>query len=381
MMKRHLFGPEHEAFRDQVRRFVEREITPNDTAWNEAGQVSRELWLKAGAAGILCPSLPEEYGGGGGDRLHSLVVTEELCRAGAYGPGFAMHSDIVAPYIENHGTEEQRRRFLPPMARGEAIGAIAMTEPGAGSDLRGIQTRAVRDGDVYRISGQKTFISNGVMAGLIIVALKTGAGPEGEGITLLVVEGDRPGLRRGRNLQKLGSHAQDTAELFFDDVEVPVANRLGDEGEGMRLMMRELAWERMQIAVMAAALMESALVWTLDFVRTRRAFGQAVIDFQNTRFKLAEIKTQVEIGRVYVDRCIADMMAGDLDPVTAAQAKLWTTETQSRVLDDCLQLHGGYGYMWDYPICRAYADTRIQRIFGGTNEIMKEIIGRALAKA
>jgi alkylation response protein AidB-like acyl-CoA dehydrogenase len=381
MTTRTLFGPEHDAYRDQVRRFIEREVVPHEAAWSAAGIVSRDLWLRAGAAGFLCPSLPEAYGGGGGDRLHSLIVTEELCRAGAYGPGFAMHSDIVAPYIENHGDEEQKQRFLPRMARGEAIGAIAMTEPGAGSDLQGIMTRAIRDGDVYRLSGQKTFISNGILADVIVVAVKTDPQQGGKGISLVIVEGDRPGLRRGRNLQKLGAHAQDTAELFFEDVQVPVANRLGEEGQGMRLMMRELAWERLQIAVMAAALMESALGWTLDFVRTRRAFGQAVIDFQNTRFKLAEIKTRVEIARVYVDRCIADMMAGQLDPVTAAQAKLWTTETQSEVLDECLQLHGGYGYMWDYPICRAYADTRIQRIFGGTNEIMREIIGRSLATA
>ena len=380
-MERRIFSPEHEAFRDQVRRFVSREIEPNLVAWDKLGSVPRDLWLRAGAAGMLCPSLSEDYGGGGGDRLHSLIVTEELCRVGAFGPGFPMHSDIVATYIERYGTEAQKQRFLPPMARGEAIGALAMTEPGAGSDLRSIATTAVRDGAEYVINGQKTFISNGQMADVIVVALQTEVAGGGRRLSLIVVEGDRPGLTRGANLQKLGTHSQDTAELFFDNLRVPAENLLGDEGEGMRMMTRELAWERLQIAIMAAALMESALAWTLEFVRSRRAFGQAILDFQNTRFKLAEVKTQVEIARIYVDRCIDEMMRGELSPITAASAKYWTTETQTRVLDECLQLHGGYGFMWEYPICRAYADTRIHRIFGGTNEIMKELLGRSLAEA
>lgn len=378
MFPRTIFGPEHEAFRDQVRRFVDREISPHGAEWDRAGIVPREVWLKAGAAGLLCASLPEVYGGGGGDRLHSVIVSEELSRVGAFGPGFNLHSDIVATYIENHGDEAQKARFLPGMARGETIGAIAMTEPGAGSDLQGIATRALRDGDDYVLTGQKTFISNGRHADVIVVVAKTEPEQGAKGLSLLVVEGDRPGLSRGRNLEKLGSHAQDTSELFFDAVRVPVANLLGEPGQGFPMMMRELAWERLQIAVMAVALLEGALGWTTDYTKARRAFGKPIFDFQNTRFTLAEAKTQITIARVFVDRCLESMMAGALDPVTAAMAKYWTTDIQSKILDNCLQLHGGYGYMWEQPICRAYADTRIQRIFGGANEIMKELIGRSL---
>jgi len=376
-MKRQIFDVEHDLFREQVRRFVANQITPFHEEWNESGCVPRELWLQAGKAGLLCPALPEEYGGGGGDRLHSIVVFEELCRVGATGPGFQMHSDIVASYIEYHGTESQKLRFLPDMAAGQKIGALAMTEPGAGSDLRGISTRAERNGDMYVVNGQKTFISNGMMADTIVTAVKTGDAKGRQGISLLIIPGDAPGLMRGKNLKKLGSHAQDTAELFFEDVRVPVDNLLGSEGQGMRQMMKELAWERLQIAAGAAALMEAAFDWTLEFVRGRQAFGQPIVEFQNTRFKLAEIKTQVEVARTFVDRCLGDMMHGELDPITAAMAKCWVTDAQSRILDECLQLHGGYGYIWDYPICRAYADTRIHRIFGGTNEIMKELIGRS----
>lgn len=379
-MRRTIFDAEHEVFREQVRRFVEREVTPHLSKWEEAGQVSRSLWRKAGEAGFLCTSLSSDYGGGGGDRLHSVIVTEELAAAGAFGPGFSMHSDIVAPYIECHGTEDQKQRFLPRMARGEAIGALAMTEPNAGSDLQAIRTRAVCDGDYYVLNGQKTFISNGQMADVIVVAARSDDQSRSKNLSLFIVEGNNPGLSRGPNMKKLGTHAQDTAPLYFDDLRVPVSDRLGGEGDGLRIMTRELAWERLQIAVMGAALMESALRWTLDFVSTRKAFGQSVLDFQNTRFKLAEVRTLVEIARVYVDRCLDELMQGTLDAVSAASAKYWVSETQTKVLDECLQLHGGYGFIWNYPICRAYADTRIHRIFGGTNEIMKEIIGRSLLR-
>lgn len=378
MFDRPIFSAEHDAYRDQVRRFVAREISPHGAAWDRAGIVPREVWRKAGAAGLLCPSLPEAYGGGGGDRLHSVVVMEELSRVGAFGPGFSLHSDIVATYIENHGDEAQKQRFLPAMAAGESIGAVAMTEPSAGSDLQSITTRAVADGEDYVITGQKTFITNGHNADLIVVVAKTDPAEGAKGVSLLVVEGDRPGLSRGRNLEKLGMHAQDTAELFFEGVRVPAANLLGAPGQGFRMLMQELAWERLHIAVMAVALLEGALTWTTDYTRERKAFGRPLLDFQNTRFTLAEAKTQITIARVFVDRCIESMMQGALDPVTAAMAKYWTTEIQSKIVDDCLQLHGGYGYMMDYPICRAYADTRIQRIYGGANEIMKELIGRSL---
>ena len=378
-MQRRIFGPDHDAFRDQVRRFVERELVPHDAAWSEAGQVDRAAWLKAGAAGMLCTAIAPEYGGGGGDRLHSIIVCEELCRAGLSGPGFIMHSDIVAPYIERYGSAAQKQRYLPPMARGTAIGALAMTEPGAGSDLQAIQTRAVRDGDDFILNGQKTFISNGLMSDVIIVAARTNGERRGKRLTLFLVDGDSPGLSRGVGLKKLGAHAQDTAPLFFDNLRLPASAILGEEDRGLQQMTRELAWERLQIAVMAAATMESALQWTLDFVRNRQAFGQRLIEFQNSRFKLAEIKTQVEIARIYVDRCMEELLAGSLTATEAAAAKLWTTETQTRVLDECLQLHGGYGFMWEYPICRAYADTRIHCIFCGTNEIRKELIGRELA--
>jgi acyl-CoA dehydrogenase len=378
MLHRTLFSEEHELYRDQVRRFVEREITPHHAKWEKEKLVPRSVWLAAGEAGLLCPAIPDEYGGGGGDRLHSAVVMEELARAGATGPGFALHSDIVAPYILSYGTEEQRQRYLRAMARGEIIGAIAMSEPGAGSDLQGVRTTALKRDNGYVLNGSKTFITNGQNADLVIVVAKTNPTLGAKGITLFLVDGNLPGFSKGRNLEKLGLHAQDTSELFFQDVELTGGARLGAEGQGFILLMKELAWERLQIAIGAIASAEAALQSTIDYVRQRKVFGQAVFDFQTTRHKLAELKTEILIGRTFVDRCLQQMMESELDPTTAAMAKYWVTDLQCKVIDQCLQLHGGYGYMMEYPITRAYADARVQRIYGGTNEIMKEIIARTL---
>ncbi len=378
LLPRTIFKPEHELFRDQVRKFVEREILPHRVAWEEAGQVSREAWKKAGEAGLLCPTMPEEYGGAGADRLYSAIIIEELAGSFASGPGFSLHSDIVAPYINAYGTEAQKRSWLPRMATGEVIGAIAMTEPAAGSDLQGIKTTAVRQDDELVINGQKTFITNGLLSDLVVVVTKTDPAAGAKGTTLVLVEATRPGFTKGHKLQKIGMKAQDTAELFFDDVRVPVDNILGGEGQGFYRLMRELAWERMQIAIRNAAAAEAILDQTIAYTRERKAFGRAVLDFQNSRFRLAELKTQVQLGRTFVDHCLDLLLKGELDADTAAMAKLWTTEMQGRVVDQCVQLHGGYGYMWEYPVARAYADARVQRIFGGTSEIMKEIIARAL---
>jgi alkylation response protein AidB-like acyl-CoA dehydrogenase len=378
MLPRTLFSAEHELYRDQARRFVEREIAPHHAQWEKDGIVPRSVWQAAGKAGLLLPAIPDEYGGGGGDRLHSTIVMEELARAGATGPGFSLHSDIVAPYILAYGTEEQRRRYLPRMAKGEIIGAIAMSEPGAGSDLQGVRTTALPRGNGYVLNGQKTFITNGQNADVVIVVAKTNPSLGAKGITLFLIDGGLPGFSKGRNLEKLGLHAQDTSELFFQDVELPGDSRLGAEGEGFVLLMKELAWERLQIAIGGIAAAEAALQWTVAYTRERKVFGQTVFDFQTTKHKLAELKTEIQIGRIFVDRCIGQMMEGDLDPTTAAMAKYWISDLQCKVMDECLQLHGGYGYMLEFPITRAYADARVQRIYGGTNEIMKELISRTL---
>jgi alkylation response protein AidB-like acyl-CoA dehydrogenase len=375
---RTLFSPDHDLFREQARRFVEREVMPQHARWEEEGQVSREIWRKAGELGLLCASMPAEYGGGGADRLYSVIVMEELARAGATGPGFGLHSEIVAPYILRYGSEEQKRRYLPKMAKGEIIGAIAMTEPGAGSDLQGVRTSARKDGDHLVLNGSKTFITNGYMSDLVVVVAKTDPKAGAKGTSLVLVEAGTPGFRKGRNLEKLGLKAQDTAELFFDEARVPAANMLGEEGRGFVYLMQELAWERLQVAVIAAAAIEAALDWTVQYTRERKAFGRAVAEFQNTRFKLAEAKTQAMVCRTFVDRCLELMLEGKLDAATAAMAKWWSTDLQCRLIDECLQLHGGYGYMWEFPIARAWADARVQRIYAGTNEIMKELIGRAL---
>ena len=378
MLPRTLFSEEHELYRDQVRRFVEREITPHHAKWEKDKVVPRSVWLAAGEAGLLCPAIPEEYGGCGGDRLHSVIVMEELARAGATGPGFAVHSDIVAPYILAYGTEGQRQRYLPAMAKGEIIGAIAMSEPGAGSDLQGVRTTALKRGNGYVLNGSKTFITNGQNADLVIVVAKTDPTLGAKGITLFLVDGGLPGFSKGRNLEKLGMHAQDTSELFFQDVQLPGDARLGAEGQGFIFLMKELAWERLQIAIAGITSAEAALQSTIDYVRQRKVFGQTVFDFQTTKHKLAELKTEILIGRIFVDRCIQQMMDAELDPTTSAMAKYWITDLQCKVIDQCLQLHGGYGYMMEYPITRAYADARVQRIYGGTNEIMKELIARTL---
>lgn len=378
MIERDLYGSEHEAFRDAVRRFMEQEVAPHRERWEAQGHIDRDTWLKAGDAGFLCPTMPECYGGAGVDRLFSAVLIEELARIGASGPGFGLHSEIVAPYILHYGTEEARRRYLPRMASGEMIGAIAMTEPSTGSDLQAVRTTAVRDGDVYVVNGSKTFITNGGLADLAVVVAKTDPSKGAKGVSLLIVDTSMPGFTKGRTLAKLGMKAQDTAELFFDNVRVPAANLLGEENAGFPLLMAELPWERLQIAIMAVSAAEAALAWTVAYVRERHVFGAPVLSFQTTRHTLAELKTEVQIARVFVDKCTALMIAGLLDTETASMAKYWTTDLQCKVVDACLQLHGGYGYMWEYPIARAFADARVQRIYGGTNEVMKELIARGL---
>ncbi|MDA1101427.1 MAG: acyl-CoA dehydrogenase family protein [Proteobacteria bacterium] len=375
---RTLFDSDHEIFRDTVRRFVEEEIAPYHAQWEKDGMISREAWLKAGELGLLCASMPEEYGGGGVDRTYSIILMEELARAGASGPGFGLHSEIVAPYINRYGSPEQKQRFLPKMAKGEMIGAIAMTEPGTGSDLQGVRTTAIKDGNELVLNGAKTFITNGAMSDLVIVVCKTDPDAGAKGISLVLLETGREGFRKGRNLEKIGLKAQDTSELFFDDVRVPMTNLLGEAGKGFIYLMQELAWERLQLSVSAVANMEAAVEWTIEYTKQREAFGQPILDFQNTRFTLAEVKTQVTVARTFVDRLIGLMLEDKLDAETAAMAKWWTSDTQCKVIDECLQLHGGYGYMWEFPIARAWADARIQRIYAGTNEIMKEIIGRGL---
>jgi acyl-CoA dehydrogenase len=375
---RTIFEPEHATLRDAMRRFCEREIAPFHDAWEAQGVVPRAIWRRAGELGFLCMSLPAEYGGADADFRASAVFSEELARVGATGPGFLLQTDIVAPYILHYGTAEQKQRWLPPLAAGELISAIAMSEPGAGSDLAGIKTRADRVDGGYAITGAKTFITNGVLADLIVVVAKTDPGAGSRGVTLFVVERGAPGFSGGRPLRKVGLKAQDTAELTFDGVRVGDDAVLGAVGGGFKLLMSELAQERLSIAVTAVAVCETALEQTIAYCAGREAFGERVLDFQNTRFTLATLRAQVAMARVFVDRCIELHCAGGLDATTAAMAKLETTELQFRVLDACVQLHGGYGYMLEYPIARAWADARVARIYGGSNEIMREIIGRSL---
>ena len=375
---RPFFTPEHHAFREQVRRFCEREIAPAHSQWEAAHQVPREIWQRAGENGLLCCWLPEEVGGVGADLLCDLIVCEELSRIGATGPGFSLHSVIVAPYIEHHGRQSLKHRVLPGMVTGHHIGAIAMTEPGTGSDLAAIRTHAVRDGDGWRINGQKTFITNGHNASVIVVACKTDPEKGARGVSLLVVTDDMPGFSRGRNLQKIGQHAQDTAELFFDNVWVPDDHLLGEENQGFRYLMQELAQERLLVSVQCQSRAEAAFEGTRRYVNERKAFGQRVADFQNTRFKLAGLFAELQAGRAYCDQLITRHLAGELDAVGASAGKLWHSEMLGRVVDECLQLHGGYGYMMEYPIARAYVDARIERIYAGTSEIMKEIIARKI---
>ncbi|QQS14865.1 MAG: acyl-CoA dehydrogenase family protein [Rhodospirillales bacterium] len=378
MIPRTLFTPEHEMFRDSVRRFVDEEIAPHYARWESEAMVPREVWRKAGAAGMLLCEVPEEYGGPGGDFRHCTIVMEEIGRVGATGVFFGLHSDIVAPYILKYGSEQQKKSWLTRMASGDAIGAIAMTEPSAGSDLQAIRTTARRDGDSYVISGQKVFISNGQTADLVIVACKTDPALGAKGTSLIVVETDRPGFRRGRKLKKLGMHSQDTSELFFDDVRVPVANLLGDEGQGFTLLMNELAQERLTQAIRAVVASEAAMRWTLEYVQERKAFGKPIGAFQNTQFKLAELQAQITAQRVFVDRCVELHLERKFDSVDAAMAKMLTTELQAKVVDECLQFFGGYGYMAEFPIARAYVDARYARIAGGSIEVMKTIIARSM---
>ncbi len=378
-MQRTLFDADHQAFRDTCRAFCEKEIAPFHAEWEEAGIVPREVWERAGSHGLLGFSVPAEYGGGGvRDFRFNTVLNEELTRVAATGVGFSVHVDINGGYLLDLTTDEQKDRWLPGYADGRLITAIAMTEPGAGSDLQGISTTAVRDGDDFVLTGQKTFISNGINADLVIVVARTDPDAGHEGISLVMVERDMAGFGRGRNLDKIGLKAQDTAELFFDQVRVPAANLLGEPGQGFVYLMQNLPQERLCIAVTAVAACERVLGQTMDYVRSRTAFGRSVGSFQANRFTLAELVTEVDIARVYVDRCIEQHLGGGLSATDAAKAKWWTTELQKRVVDQCLQLFGGYGYMSEYPIARAFLDTRVQTIYGGTTEVMKEIIGRDL---
>jgi acyl-CoA dehydrogenase len=371
---RPLLGEEHEEFRRSVRAFVEREVVPHHPRWEAEGQVSREVWARAGAQGLLCFDVAEEYGGPGvADFRYNLVVGEELARVLAHGPGFSLHTDVVVPYLSALGTDEQKRRWLPGCVAGETVTAIAMTEPGAGSDLRGIRTSAVDEGDHYLLSGSKTFVSNGTMADLVVVVARTG-----DRHSLLVVEAGMSGLQRGRRLDKVGMPAQDTSELFFDEVAVPKRNLLGVEGAGLGYLMARLPQERLSIAVTAAAACEAVLDMCLRYAKDREAFGHPIGSFQHTRFLLAEMATETHLARVLVDDCVRLHNAGRLDTSGAAMAKWWTTELQKRMADRGVQLFGGYGYMREYPIARAFLDSRVQTIYGGTTEIQKEIIGRSL---
>jgi acyl-CoA dehydrogenase len=378
-LQRSWSDPDLELYRDTVVRFIEEEVVPGDDAARERGNVGSALWRKAGEVGLLCADIPEEYGGGGGDFRHEAVVYEEMARRSLTGMNTSVHA-IVAHYLLNHGTEAQKRKYLPLMARGELVGAIAMTEPGTGSDLQAIRTRATRTDLGWRIDGSKTFISNGFLAGLVLVVCKTDPQQRARGTSILIVETEgASGYRVGRVLPKMGLKAQDTSELFFDGVEVPHENLLGGvEGQGFFQLMGDLPYERLIIGVMALAAMEGAYQATLDYVRERQVFGKPLAEQQNTRFKLAEIATQLMVGRAFIDQCVHRLLAGELDTATASMAKLWGSETQGRVVDECLQLFGGYGYMDEYVISRMYTDARVQRIYGGTSEIMKEVIFRSL---
>ncbi|MFT4563793.1 MAG: acyl-CoA dehydrogenase [Gammaproteobacteria bacterium] len=378
MIPRTIFSPEHDLFRTSVQRFIKEHVTPFHADWEKAGRVPRELWEKAGELSLLCCNVPEQYGGMGGDFLYSTILIEEFAAAGATGPTFYLHSDIIAPYLVDFGTEEQKQKWLPMMARGELVVALGMSEPSGGSDVQAMRTQAIRDGDEYVVNGQKVFITNGHSADLLLLACKTDPSVRAKGVSLIFVETDRPGFTRGRMLEKLGCKAQDTSELFFSDVRVPIENLLGEEGAGFAQLMTQLAQERLIQAIRAVASAEAALQWTLDYVAEREMFGQTLADFQNTRFQLAELHAEILAQRVFVDRCTELHVRGEFDPTDAAAAKLLTTELQGKVMDKCLQFFGGWGYMWEYPITRAFADARMTRIGGGTVEVMKQIIANSL---
>lgn len=380
-MQRTIFTDEHDLFRDAFRQFVDKEIVPGFLQWEADGIVPRELFAAAGASGFLGMDVPEELGGGGvEDFRYNLIIGEELQRSGTGGAGLGLtlHNDICLPYFTSLCTDEQKERWLPGICSGELITAIAMTEPGIGSDLASMGTTAIRDGDSFVVNGSKTFITNGINADLVITAVKTDPTQKHKGMSLVVLERGMEGFERGRNLEKVGLHSQDTAELFFTDVQVPVANLLGNEGQGFVHLVRNLPQERLSIAASAVAAAEAALGWTLEYVKERKAFGQPVGSFQNSRFKLAEMRTEIDVAQAFVDRCIEGLNDDTLTAEEAAEAKWWCTELQKRTVDTCVQLHGGYGYMLEYPIARAYTDARITTIYGGTTEIMKEIIGRSL---
>ena len=379
-MRREIFDDEHDQFRESFRRFLHNEVIPHNLKWEDEGCVPRTVFASAGELGFLGTQVSEQYGGAGvEDFRFNAVIGEEAQSAGvrSFGSGITLHNDICLPYFLEYANDEQKARWLPPIVSGAAITAIAMTEPGTGSDLAGIRTTAKREGDVYRVNGAKTFITNGINSDLVITAVRTGAGRH-DGLTLVVIERDMEGFTRGRNLEKIGLHGQDTAELFFDDVRVPLTNVLGNEGAGFGQLVANLAQERLSIAIAAVAAARAALEWTLEYTCERDAFGRSIASFQASRFTLAELHADVTVGQAFVDRCIAALNAGALDAADAAIAKFWATELQGRVVDACVQLHGGYGYMTEYPIARAYADARVSRIYGGSTEIMKEIISRSM---
>src|SRR5436305_9368298 len=365
---------------EQARRFLKSELVPHVERWHEDGIMDRSAWNKLGAAGLLCASMPEEFGGAGGSFAHETVINREFALAGLDAIGAPLHSGIVAPYILRYGTHEQKTRWLPKLATGELVGAIAMSEPGTGSDLQGVRTTAKKSGNGYLLNGSKTFITNGQHANLIVVVAKTDLNLGAKGVSLMVVETeDAPGFRRGRKLKKLGMDSADTSELFFEDVQLPASSLLGtEEGQGFYQLMKELPQERLIVATSAVAMMERALALTIDYVKQRKAFGKAIAEFQNTQFELAECKTEATIGKVFLDHCVERHIAGALDTTTASMAKYWLTDLQNKIVDRCLQLFGGYGYMDEYPISRMYRDARVQRIYAGTNEIMKVVIARSL---
>ena len=380
-MERTIFDEEHEMFRKAYRTFLEREVAPHRDEWTEAEIVPPSVFAKAGESGFLAMPVPEQYGGAGIDDFrYSLIITEELCAADLlpHGLGMTLHTDVCLPYFLEYGNDEQKARWLPGIASGELITAVAMTEPGIGSDLASMTTSAIRDGDTYVVNGSKTFITNGINADLVLVAAKTDPSQKHKGMSIIVLERGMEGFERGRNLDKVGMHAQDTAELFFTDVRVPVENRIGEEGEGFMLLVKNLPQERLSIAATGIAHARAMLAWTREYAAERTAFGQPIGSFQNSRFKLAEMETEITIGEAFIDQCVLALNEGTLTAETAAMAKWWCTELQKRVADTCVQLHGGYGYMNEYPIARAYVDARITSIYGGTTEIMKEIIGRSM---
>jgi alkylation response protein AidB-like acyl-CoA dehydrogenase len=382
MITRTLFSPDHEAFRDSFRRFMQAEIAPHHAQWEAQGYVDKTVWRKAGELGFLCMSLPEAFGGSDADKLYSIIQMEELSAAGFSGIGYGLHSEIVAPYLLHYGTAAQQAKYLPRLASGDMVGAIAMTEPSAGSDLQGIKTTAHQQADgSFVLNGSKTFITNGWHSDLVIVVAKTNPSAGAKGTSLLLLEQGTPGFTKGKPLHKLGLKAQDTCELFFNDVHLPADALLGGAdylNKGFIGLMEQLPWERLQIAIGAVAASQAAIGWTLDYVKQRQVFGQTVSAFQNTRFKLAEMQTEVQIAQVFVDKCTELLLKDQLDTATASMAKYWCSDLQCKVMDECVQLHGGNGYMWEYPITRAYADARVQRIYGGTNEIMKEVITRSM---